>query len=295
MKKILMLICSVVLCFVASAQVCYKVSGNGLTEPSYLMGTHHLAPLKIYFDNEQAVAGFNSVKQVVGEIDMTINQFEMAAKMQPHMIAPADSTISKVLTAEEYKRAKEFFAINTPQPGMTLEMLDMLKPAAVMQMVAVSLIIRNMPEYNPAEQLDTYFQVEGKKEGKKIVGLETIEFQADMLYNMHSIKRQAEQFMEMVDNPQKSINEALELNKAYFAQDMQKMYQFAVECESDPVFYENLLLKRNTAWIEQLPVIMSEGSSFIAVGCLHLVGEYGLIKMLRDKGYIVEAIGYSQN
>ena len=295
MKKILMLICSVVLCFVASAQVCYKVSGNGLTEPSYLMGTHHLAPLKIYFDNEQAVAGFNSVKQVVGEIDMTINQFEMAAKMQPHMIAPADSTISKVLTAEEYKRAKEFFAINTPQPGMTLEMLDMLKPAAVMQMVAVSLIIRNMPEYNPAEQLDTYFQVEGKKEGKKIVGLETIEFQADMLYNMHSIKRQAEQFMEMVDNPQKSINEALELNKAYFAQDMQKMYQFAVECESDPVFYENLLLKRNTAWIEQLPVIMSESSSFIAVGCLHLVGEYGLIKMLRDKGYIVEAIGYSQN
>ena len=295
MKKILMLICSVVLCFVASAQVCYKVSGNGLTEPSYLMGTHHLAPLKIYFDNEQAVAGFNSVKQVVGEIDMTINQFEMAAKMQPHMIAPADSTISKVLTAEEYKRAKEFFAINTPQPGMTLEMLDMLKPAAVMQMVAVSLIIRNMPEYNPAEQLDTYFQVEGKKVGKKIVGLETIEFQADMLYNMHSIKRQAEQFMEMVDNPQKSINEALELNKAYFAQDMQKMYQFAVECESDPVFYENLLLKRNTAWIEQLPVIMSEGSSFIAVGCLHLVGEYGLIKMLRDKGYIVEAIGYSQN
>ena len=295
MKKILMLICSVVLCFVASAQVCYKVSGNGLTEPSYLMGTHHLAPLKIYFDNEQAVAGFNSVKQVVGEIDMTINQFEMAAKMQPHMIAPADSTISKVLTAEEYKRAKEFFAINTPQPGITLEMLDMLKPAAVMQMVAVSLIIRNMPEYNPAEQLDTYFQVEGKKVGKKIVGLETIEFQADMLYNMHSIKRQAEQFMEMVDNPQKSINEALELNKAYFAQDMQKMYQFAVECESDPVFYENLLLKRNTAWIEQLPVIMSEGSSFIAVGCLHLVGEYGLIKMLRDKGYIVEAIGYSQN
>lgn len=295
MKKILMLICSVVLCFVASAQVCYKVSGNGLTEPSYLMGTHHLAPLKIYLDNEQAVAGFNSAKQVVGEIDMTINQFEMAAKMQPHMIAPADSTMSKVLTADEYKRAKEFFAIYTPQQGMTLEMLDMLKPAAVMQMVAVSLIIRNMPEYNPAEQLDTYFQLEGKKEGKKIVGLETIEFQADMLYNMHSIKRQAEQFMEMVDNPQKSINEALELNKAYFAQDMQKMYQFAVECESDPVFYENLLLKRNTAWIEQLPTIMSEGTSFIAVGCLHLVGEYGLIKMLRDKGYIVEAIGYSKN
>lgn len=287
-----MLICSAMLCFVASAQVCYKVSGNGLAEPSYLFGTHHLSPLKIYTGNDKAIAAFSASKQVVGEIDMTINQMEMAMKMQSYMIAPQDSTISKVLTADEFAAAKKFFEEYSPQPGLTLEMMDQLKPAAVMQMVAVSLIIRNMPEYNPAEQLDTYFQVEGKKAGKKIVGLETIEFQADMLYNMHSIKRQAEQFMEMIENPQKSIDEALELNKAYFAQDMQKMYQFAVECESDPVFYENLLLKRNTAWIEQLPAIMSNDSSFIAVGCLHLVGEYGLIKMLRDKGYIVEAIDY---
>ncbi len=292
MKKILMLICSAMLCFVSSAQVCYKVSGNGLAEPSYLFGTHHLSPLKIYTDNDNAVAAFSASKQVVGEIDMTINQMEMAMKMQSYMIAPQDSTISKVLTADEFAAAKKFFEEYSPQPGLTLEMMDQLKPAAVMQMVAVSLIIRNMPEYNPAEQLDIYFQAEGKKAGKKIVGLETIEFQADMLYNMHSIKRQAEQFMEMIENPQKSIDEALELNKAYFAQDMQKMYQFAVECESDPVFYENLLLKRNTAWIEKLPDIMSNDSSFIAVGCLHLVGEYGLIKMLRDKGYIVEAIDY---
>ena len=125
--------------------------------------------------------------------------------------------------------------------------------------------------------------------------METVEFQADMLYNMHSIRKQAEQLMEMVNDPQKSIDEANELTKAYFAQDMQKMYEFSIECESDPVFFEKLLLNRNADWITKLPAIMSEGSSFIAVGCLHLVGEYGLIKMLRDKGYVVEAIGYSQN
>lgn len=29
------------------AQLLWKVSGNGLEKPSYIMGTHHLAPLSI--------------------------------------------------------------------------------------------------------------------------------------------------------------------------------------------------------------------------------------------------------
>ncbi len=31
----------------ANAQLLWKVSGNGLSSPSYIMGTHHLAPLSI--------------------------------------------------------------------------------------------------------------------------------------------------------------------------------------------------------------------------------------------------------
>ena len=29
----------------ANAQLLWKVSGNGLSSPSYIMGTHHLAPV----------------------------------------------------------------------------------------------------------------------------------------------------------------------------------------------------------------------------------------------------------
>ena len=31
----------------ANAQLLWKVSGNGLSSPSYIMGTHHLAPLSV--------------------------------------------------------------------------------------------------------------------------------------------------------------------------------------------------------------------------------------------------------
>ncbi len=33
--------------FQASAQVLYKVEGNGLQAPSYVFGTHHLAPISV--------------------------------------------------------------------------------------------------------------------------------------------------------------------------------------------------------------------------------------------------------
>jgi len=37
--------------------------------------------------------------------------------------------------------------------------------------------------------------------------------------------------------------------------------------------------------MEKLPELMQQESNFIAVGALHLAGQWGLIKLLRDAGY----------
>ena len=79
----------------ASAQVLYKVEGNGLKNPSYIFGTHHLAPISV-IEEFGATGPFNESQQVVGEIDMTQDQMSIGMAMQPHMMAPADSTLSKV-------------------------------------------------------------------------------------------------------------------------------------------------------------------------------------------------------
>ena len=44
----------------ASAQVLYKVEGNGLESPSYVFGTHHLAPISV-IDQFGAKAPYESV------------------------------------------------------------------------------------------------------------------------------------------------------------------------------------------------------------------------------------------
>lgn len=291
MKKVLCLLLSFVcytLCI--NAQVCYSISGNGLDKPSYLFGTHHLAPLKVFTENNGAVVAFDQSNQIVGEIDLTIDQMELAMKLQPFMIAPSDSVLSKILTAEEYESAVKAFPELSPQPGLSLQMLDMLKPAAISQTIMVPLMTKYVPDYNPTEQLDSYFLKQGQSQGKKIIGLETPEFQADVLFNSTSLKSQAEDLLESLLNPNKVIEEMEILNNAYFSQDMNLMYQLSKDMENEPILFERLLKNRNLAWMEKLPDIIKNESTFIAVGCLHLVGEFGLINLLRNEGYKVEPV-----
>jgi uncharacterized protein YbaP (TraB family) len=41
---------------------------------------------------------------------------------------------------------------------------------------------------------------------------------------------------------------------------------------------------------KRLVPYLQKGSSFIAVGAAHLGGSYGIIQLLKDKGYTVKAL-----
>lgn len=273
----------------APAQVLYKVEGNGLDKPSYVFGTHHLAPTSV-IETFGAKAPFESATQVVGEIDMTQDQTALAMAMQPHMMAPADSTLSKVISPEDYAAISEEFKKWAPMPGMELKMLDMMKPMAVTSMVAVTMAGKTMPDFNPADQLDTWFQKQGKASGKTIVPLETVEQQATLLFDFTPIRIQADALVEMLKNPEKAMTSTKDLTAAYNTQDLEKMLKMNDEEDEHPEFKEALLDKRNADWLTKLPAIFKNGPTFVAVGALHLPGEKGILEGLRKLGYKVTPV-----
>ena len=68
------LILSLVVLFAAigsNAQVFYKVSGSNIKGDSYVMGTHHLAPVSILDSIEGFENALKSVDAVYGEIDQS--------------------------------------------------------------------------------------------------------------------------------------------------------------------------------------------------------------------------------
>lgn len=273
----------------ASAQILYKVEGNGLTAPSYIFGTHHLAPLS-FIEKVGAAQPFAESKQVIGEIDMTQDQMTIGLAMQPHMMAPADSTLTKVISPEDFAVISEEFKKWAPMPGMELAMLDGMKPMVATSMVAVGMSSETMPGFNPQEQLDTYFQIQGKADGKTIVPLETVDYQATVLYDTTPIAFQAEALVEMLKNAEKAIQSTKDLTAAYEAQDLDKMMELSEKDDEHPEFMVALLDKRNAEWLEKLPELMKAAPSFIAVGALHLAGDKGIIEGLRKLGYTVTPV-----
>ena len=270
----------------ASAQIFYKIEGNGLEKPSYLFGTHHLAPISVVEENN-VPEYFEETRQVVGEIDLTLDPMTIAMAMQSHMMAPPDSTLSKIISPEDYVIINEEFKKYTPIPGTDLSMFETMKPMVVSTLVTVSVMSEKMGGFDAENQLDSYFMKKAKEEGKKVTPLETPEFQASVLYDSTPISYQAEGLVEILKNPQQIFESSEKLNEAYFNGDLETMYSLSEEEDSHPEFMVALLDRRNADWLTKLPSIMEDSPAFIAVGALHLAGDKGLVKGLRDLGYTV--------
>ncbi len=273
----------------ASGQVLYKIEGNGLKAPSYIFGTHHVAPLSVA-EQFGAIEPFNAASQIVGEVDMTQDQMSLTMALQQHMVAPADSTLSKVISPEDMAVISEEFKKWAPMQGIELSMLDGMKPMVISSMAVVGMCAEAMPGFDPQAQLDTWFQTTGKAAGKTILPLETLEEQAVLLYDSTPISVQAEGLVDLLKNPSKAMEQTKTLSEAYMAQDLKTMYDLSLQDESHPEFMEAMLDRRNADWLTKLPAIFAEGPTFVAVGALHLAGEKGVVEGLRKAGYTVTAV-----
>lgn len=281
----------IVLVLPGNSQLLYKVEGNGLAAPSYIFGTHHRVPLSILDSIPSWKSAFEGSEQVVGEVDLSGGQMSVAMRMQPYMMAPVDSTLSKILSKEDYARASCEFKKIVPDNMLDLSTLDMLKPQSISALVTKVIYDKDFNPQESQQQLDSYFQTLARENGKTIVGLETVEQQAELLFCTRPIKDQAESLLEILDNPEELAEEAAKLTDSYMKQDLRALLEISEKekenDESAKNFFHLVLDKRNADWISKLPGIMAEAPSFIAVGALHLAGDKGIVEGLRGKGFTV--------
>lgn len=291
MKRIFCLTaCLVVLMQVASAQLFYRIEGNGLKAPSYLFGTHHMAPLSV-LDEYHVLEYIDSVGQVVGEIDLSKSMDVVQTAIMQYGMAPADSTLSKVISPEDFEVINEAFKKYSPMEGVDLRMLDGMRPAMISTIVTAQLLAESFPDFQEANMMDGYIQDRGNDKDKKIVGLETAEFQAKVLLGSEPISVQAANLVELLKTePSEFREEIVALNEAYFSGDLDKLMHLEAAENADPAFMNTFLTSRNRSWLNLLPAIMADEPALIAVGAMHLAGEDGLVAGLRNLGYTVTAI-----
>ena len=293
MKKIIGTLVFICIALSANAQLLWKVSGNGLEKPSYIFGTHHLAPYSVMEQIEGLKPAFDETSQVVGELKMSDMQSPTAMQlMQQQMMMADDKTTKSLFTADEYAMINKYVKENMQ---FDLNQMPKIKPAFITNNIVVLLYMKNVKGYNPQEQLDTYFQIKALENGKTVEGLETMEFQIDLLFNSTTAERQAELLSCTLADIDKTIENTKKLTDAYMAQDLKAILEIAekregTKCDPTAEEMEALTDKRNIAWMKKLPAMMKEQPTFVAVGALHLVGDKGLINLFKEAGYTIEAV-----
>ena len=299
MKKI----CSMLLLLMAAvtmqAQLLWKISGNGLQKPSYIIGTYHLAPVSFTDSIKGLKAALDASEQVYGEIVMAdLTSPENQQKAQAAMMLPDGQTLDKLFTADEMTRinalVKSVLGVDMTNP-MVAQQLGKLTPYALQVQLGVLIYLKKHPGFNPNEGFDSYFQKEAAAKGKGVGGLETFDFQINTLYKSATMERQKQLLLCMADNLEFTEEQTENVVKAFFTQDLngiEKAMDAKLNntCDGTPEEKETLIYSRNDNWMKQMPEIMKQKGTFFAVGAGHLPGERGLLAQLKKAGYTVEGI-----
>ena len=243
---------------------------------------------------------------VVGEIDYeTVMSQEYQTAMAQFMVAPPDSTLDKLLTDEEYALVEQEF---NKYLDVNLQMYNDYTPNFIRVMIMSMKMMKeplNFPELQELSDLigvqnlsvtkgsgmDRAIQKRAEEMGRQSVALESIEEQLDML--RIPMTKQVRYLLDACSNPdilKVQFAQTLAFLKAYMAQDLPKVHAFVAD--PDIVDVEAIgalrINERNLNWIKKLVKMIPEQACLVFVGAGHLLGDQGLLQLLRNHGYTVE-------
>ncbi len=260
----------------------WEVSGNGLAKPSYIFGTMHLLCADDAHLSDQLTSVIQQADEIYFEIDLDdLGELFNGASMG---IMQGDTTLSQLLTPEEFSRVKDFF--DTHGLAMQFNLLQNMQPMLIGSLVYQAVL--------PCEQTDgmemAIMQVahENKKE---IKGLETAAFQVSILEQIPYIK-QAADLVNSVDSIGAGTTQIEEMIELYKNQDIDSLLAYSLKNDvgDSPEIQDKMIYQRNQNWANLFPQITKDKQILIAVGAGHLGGEKGLLQLLKGMGYTLRAI-----
>lgn len=258
----------------------WKISGNGLTQPSYLYGTIHMTCDNSIGDAAKKAIG--NTKQLFLELDM--DDPAMVGAMMRGINMKDGMTIDQLISSEDYKTLDAFF---TKKVGMSLDAMKTMKPMLLSAMLLPSTLGCQV------KSIEEALMAEAKKNGAETLGLETVDEQL-AVFDAIPYKDQVADLVKMArGDASEGTDELQKLQKLYAEKDLDALLEASEASQNTTMSgaYSDVLLKnRNETWIPRIIKLIKERPTFFGVGAAHLGGTNGVIRLLRKAGYSVEAV-----
>ena len=247
----------------------------------YLAGSVHLlkagdASLPPAFDR-----AYTDSKELVMELALDkLDPMEAASWMSEHGALKDGATLRGTIGEERYRRVSR----QAQQLGLPMEALDALEP----WVIALQLLELKYMQlgFDPQQGVEQQLEVRAQADGKPILGLETLDEQLGVLQGM-SYPDQA-RFLDMVVTEMQDVeSETDAVVDAWRRGDSARLGALlGDEYKSFPSLYRTLVSDRNRHWLPQIEKLLHENRDcFVIVGALHLVGDGGLLELMRRDGY----------
>lgn len=255
---------------------------KGQTNTVYLLGSVHFLrpsePLPKAVDE-----AYREAETLVMEIDMDDLDPQAAPQLTQELgLLPVGLSLASELGAEAYAQV----AAEARKLGLDPQLLDRLRP----WLAAVTLTQLQLAKLglDPQAGVEQRLTARAGKDGKEILGLETLRQQFSLLADL-PMRQQREFLIYSVEDTQRAGREIDEMIAAWRIGDTQTLAKLLAEgFEKYPDLYRPLTTQRNQRWIPRIEDLLDDRDDYlVVVGALHLVGKDSVVDLLRRKGHRV--------
>ncbi|MFD2823777.1 TraB/GumN family protein [Lacinutrix iliipiscaria] len=258
-------------------QLLWKIEGLNSKKPSYLFGTMHLDDSRAFNFSDAVFPAMKSSEKFALEVQPDSLILQMASQK---FETKAHLVFKELMSEEEYKQLEDrFFEVN----GFTLEESDIDDPDALLAMFEPD----EEKDDDKARFVDLHLLAHAKTMQKQIIGLENIDNQMNHFAKLSKDEKR-ETLLEIVEYDIDTYKSQMEdMINIYITGDINAIDAFLILHDG----YDDELARRNKEMSHSINHEIENGSSvFSAVGAAHLPGEFGIINLLKKKGYQVTPV-----
>lgn len=259
----------------APATLCTALRAPG-GAVSFVYGTVHMDDARLYTLPPGADAAFDSARVVLLEAELDPAAMAGAARFVYYQDGTTlQATVGDALYQEAVATSRAH--------GLPEGVLEHMKPWAV-----ASALSTPLPQGRPV--LDQVLQMRALEQGKRVVGLETVEEQL-AIFDAMPPAVQKDMLEEAVRHYESFAELRGRLVEAFLARDLDAVSDLAQESLAAgssalrKVFERDIIDARNARMVERAKPMLVEGGAFMAVGAMHLPGPDGVLARLERAGF----------
>jgi uncharacterized protein len=254
---------------------------RGAHNTVYLAGSVHLLPAEQSTLPAALMRAYADSSRLVMEIDLgKLDPLQLAGWMTEHGRLPAGTTLSTVIGAQRYD--KVMHAVG--DLGLPQQALDDQAP----WVVAIELTDLEYLKlgFDPEQGVEQQLVQHARSDGKATAGLETVDAELGSLVTLPQADqvRMLDQTLEELNEPPSELTNIVNAWRNGDAPQLANL--LAGEYQEFPQLYQALVSERNRRWLPQIEQMLAGSENcLVVVGALHLVGDGGLLELLRRDGF----------